>query len=299
MDVRPLQAALLKLRGTNELPASQFTDAQRKALNLFAQRTRAVICQQQGRGNVYRVKDTVVVDAHLSELSPQTPVSSDLPKRAQNIARARNSKAGKHKHDCYYPILKAIGNNVIWHEKKRGLTLHLSQRTRNLDAVSLKIEPNDAWCTPQDLWLVENQAPFDHVGWLPKRTNGTLCYYRGEIDGRLLEWLSNYPRASRIVHFPDYDGTGLLNFAKLYKALGDSCTFWLMPDWSRKLKHYGNNAIWRKNLDKFSAAVPQLPDYLTPLVQQMRQSGLALEQESVWLNPEKRNEAGLSCFFET
>ena len=85
------------------------------------------------------------------------------------------------------------------------------------------------------------------------------------------------------MHFPDYDGVGLANFSRLHALLGDACQFWLMPDWAQKLDQYGSTQLWRDTMRDFSAASPLLPDYLTPLAEQMRQSGRALEQEAVWL----------------
>jgi hypothetical protein len=53
MTDQALRAALLKLQGKSPLPASQFTAAQRNALDRFARQTGAVNCQRQGRGDVY------------------------------------------------------------------------------------------------------------------------------------------------------------------------------------------------------------------------------------------------------
>lgn len=50
-----------------------------------------------------------------------------------------------------------------------------------------------------------------------------------------------------------------------------------------EIDRYGSTQLWRDTLRDFACASPLLPDYLGPLVDQMRQSGRALEQESVWL----------------
>ena len=283
---RTLRAALLKLHGQQSLPASQFTAAQRSALDRFARQTGAVTCQRQGRGDVYRVSDPQLFDIHLSALSPQVemPATDDLPLRAQHIAHARGSKARNHQHDCYYPLLKAVGEKVLWRQGEHGRELPLSQLTHNFGAASLCIETGDTWQSGQPLWLVENQALFDRTDWLPDGTQATLLYYGGQLDGRLLAWLGLRPRASRVVLFPDYDGVGLTNFARLYAQLGDTCEYWLMPDWQSKLARYGSQRLWQDTFREFTSAVPQLPDYLCPLTEQMRQSGLALEQEAVWLS---------------
>jgi len=50
-----------------------------------------------------------------------------------------------------------------------------------------------------------------------------------------------------------------------------------------KLDRYGSTQLWRDTLRDFASASPLLPEYLGPLADQMRQTGRALEQESVWL----------------
>lgn len=283
---RTLRAALLKLHGQQSLPASQFTAAQRSALDRFARQTGAVTCQRQGRGDVYRVSDPQLFEIHLSALSPQVQMltADNLPLRAQHIAHARDSKARSHQHDCYYPLLKAVGDEVLWRQGEHGSELPLSQLTRDFGATSLRMEIEDAWHTRQPLWLVENQALFDRTDWLPAETRATLLYYGGQLDGRLLAWLARHPRASCVVLFPDYDGVGLANFARLYALLGDACECWLMPDWQIKLTRYGSQRLWQDTFREFTSAVSQLPDYLGALTEQMRQSGLALEQEAIWLS---------------
>ena len=285
MTEQALRAALLKLQGKSTLPASQFTAAQRMALDQFARRTGAVNCLRQGRGDVYSVCDQAVFDAHVSQLSPQVEpsIAEQLPLRAQHVAHARDSKARRHQHGSHYPLLKAVGDTVSWREVKRGAELPLSAATRDFGAASLSIQSDDAWHSEQALWLVENQALFDRTDWLPEGTQATLLYYGGQLDGRLLSWLGHRPRASQVILFADYDGVGLSNFARLREALGDACDFWLMPQWESKLARYGSVQIWRDTLRHFTTAVAQLPPSVRELTEQMQHLGMALEQEAVWL----------------
>ena len=285
MNDKVLLAALSKLHGKDALPASQFTVAQRNVLDQFARQTGAVSCQRQGRGDVYQITNQALFHTHLLALSPGLgSEDSDIPMRARLIAHARDSKAGAHQHENYYLLLKAVGNDVRWTEASRGVELPLTQSTRDFGVASLQIDSSDAWRSDNPLWLVENQALFDRTDWLPSGTVATLAYYGGQINNILLNWLGSRPRAGRVVHFPDYDGVGLGNFARLHAVLGDACEFWLMPDWTTKLARYGSAQLWRDTLPEFINASPRLPSYLAPLTQQMRQSGRALEQESVWLS---------------
>lgn len=285
MSDQALRAALLKLRDKGSAPASQFTPSQRNALDRFARQTGAVSCQRQGRGDVYGVCDLAVFETHLVGLSPQVEptLAEGLPLRAQHVAHARSSKARHHQHGTYYPLLKAVGDSVTWREGDTGAELALGAVSRDFGAATLCLQTDDAWTTDQALWLVENQALFDRTDWLPEGTHATLLYYGGQLDGRLLSWLRQRRRANRIILFPDYDGVGLANFARLYAALGDECECWLMPQWQHKLERYGSNALWRDTLRHFSAAVDRLPPDLRELTDLMQRSGLALEQEVVWL----------------
>jgi len=280
-----LRAALHKLHEQKTLAASHFTPAQRQALDRFGRQTGAVQCQRQGRGDVYRIAKAQILEQHLRALSPQFEMAAtdDLPLRAQNIAVSRDSKAGDHQHDSYYPRLKAVGKKVIWHNAERGCEHDLSRLSQDFGAASLRLERNDGWQTPYPLWLVENQALFDRTDWLPAATQATVLYYAGKLDGRLLAWLSTKPRASEVILFPDYDGVGLANFLRLHKALRGNCTFWLMPEWEKKLIRYGNARVWQKTLNEFPDPSTPLPDDLRPLAERMRERGLALEQEAVWL----------------
>lgn len=283
---RDLRRALLKLHQAPSLPASQFSDAQRRALDEFARQTKAVSCQPQGRGEIYRVSDQERFQIHLGALSPEPDKSviEDLPRRAQHIAQARNSKAGRHGHQGDYLLLKAVGEGLIWRADGGGHELPLSVLSRDFGAASLYVEPHDTWASDAPLWLIENQALFVRTDWLPADTQASLLYYGGQLDGRLLAWLGARPRAPLVVLFADYDGVGLANFARLYAQLGAGCEFWLMPDWQIKLARYGNPRLWQATLREFTRAAARLPDDLSCLVESMRQSGLALEQEAVWLH---------------
>ena len=178
MTEQALRAALLKLQGKSPLPASQFTAAQRGALDQFARQTGAVNCLRQGRGDVYSVCNQAVFDAHVTQLSPQVApsIAEQLPLRALHVAHARDSKARRHQHGLYYPLLKAVGDAVSWHEAERGVELALSAATRDFGAASLSIQSDDAWHSERALWLVENQALFDRTDWLPEGTQASLLY---------------------------------------------------------------------------------------------------------------------------
>ena len=292
---RPLADALSKLLATDSgLASSQFTTAQRSALDEFARKTQAVCLTPQGRGAFYRLIHRGVAEAHLLKWRPitQQDLPETLPLRAANVALYRNSKGTSASHAKQYLLFKSITDGARW-QNELGQTMDLPALSHLYGAAALAVETADGWHTDSPLWLVENQALFDDLRWLPSDASGTLCYYAGQISGGLLDWLSYRPRASRVILFPDYDGIGLQNFARLRERLGDACEFWLIPGWAELLNRLGNREIWLNNLVNFQEAVTRLQALnmspaLVDLCRSLQTAGLALEQESVFLTVDCR-----------
>ncbi len=180
-------------------------------------------------------------------------------------------------------LLKSLDRAVSWWSDEKGCVLALGQTTLDCGAAVLQISPQDDWYGDGELWLVENQALFDQLDWLPHSTGVSVAYYKGQVPGRLLDWLATRPRSPQVIHFPDYDGVGLANFTRLNKALQGDVDFWLMPDWQTKLCQFGSNELWRNTYRDFAATFEILPQVVRPLAELMQRHGLALEQESVWL----------------
>jgi hypothetical protein len=288
---RALIAALEKLvaNGT-DVPASALTAAQRATLNEFARTTGAVRTKPQGKGSVYQIVNLPLLQEHLKSLRPHCAedLLDSLPARAANIAQTRNSKGKGHRHGHYYLLIKPMGSNVVWHHED-GRMLDLSAVSAIAGAAALAIQADDAWYTEQPLWLVENQALFDRLDWIPQEAEGTITYYGGQIHGQLLNWLAARCRTPELIFFPDYDGVGLLNYAKLLETACCPCSFWLIPDWKMLLQKYGNHFVWQNTLSDFHAALPRLQaakmtDKVQELCFALSTSGLALEHEAIWLS---------------
>ena len=282
--------------------ASAFTALQRRALEDLSRSTGALQLKPEGRGSVYEVVNVEVLTTHLRALRPNQASEIDpaLPRRAANIAQSRSSKGRSHGHALHYLLVKSITEGVIWRGKfpkveekqetkeQHGRAFDLSQATGTAGAAVLAITEDDGWWSDEPLWLVENQALFDRLDWLPPDAQGTVAYYAGQLPGRLLKWLACRPRASEVIVFPDYDGVGLLNYARLLEVCASPTRFWLMPDWTRLLTTYGSHTVWRSTQSDFEVAVARLeaakaPQEVMAMCTALRAQGLALEHESVWL----------------
>lgn len=287
---RALADALDKLlAGQGSAAVTLFTPAQRRELDVFARQTGALRRLAQGRGASYQLSDTALAQAHLDALRPVAQAQLDplLPARARHIARMRNSKGGSHGHGTGYLLLKAAGPDVTW-QRGDGGSIDIGAATQRAGVAGLAFSPADGWHSAQPVWLVENQALFDRLDWLPAGAHGSVVYYGGQLSNLLLDWLAQRPRTPRIMFFPDYDGVGLLNYCRLLEAAQCECEFWLMPGWIELLRKYGSNSVWQNTRKQFDAALARLEQRgmgpeLGQLCQALSLHGLALEHEAVWL----------------
>lgn len=291
---RTLLSALRRLRDADnqQLAASELTPGQRRALDEFRIRTGAVRQQRQGRGLIYRITNPVVIEQHYTELVPMESeaIDADLPIRSANIARTRSSKSGQHTHDRAYLLLKGT-EGAHW-VRDDGESYALDEHTQILGAGALTMGQGiqDDWTTSGELWLVENQAVFDRLDWLPSDNIASVAWYRGQLQNALIDWLAARQRASRIVFFPDYDGVGLQNYLKLKRRLKSQASFWFMPDWELKLQRLGSNDLWNKTVSEFKSVLAQIEQNmcavepaLMNLIRHMQRNGVALEQEAVFI----------------
>lgn len=289
---RALADALEKLlAASGRAAASLFTPTQRRELDLFARQTNALRLITQGSGASYQLLDAALARMHLQTLRPVAEIALDagLPQRANNVAHMRDSKGRGHAHGTAYLLLKAIGPGATW-QRGDGAHLDVSAGTAIAGAMTIAIAPDDDWFTPGPIWLVENQALFDRLDWLPAEAEGTVLYYGGQMSNLLLAWIAKRSRASRLEFFPDYDGVGLHNYARLLQHVQVDLplSFWLMPNWRERLAQFGNNDLWQRTYKDFTAAIDKLrasgaaPEVMA-LCQAMADHGLALEHEAVWL----------------
>ncbi|MGR5067227.1 DUF7281 domain-containing protein [Vibrio alfacsensis] len=274
----------------DSVAGSTLTPAQKKQLDEYSRKTQSVQVTPKGRGVVYGILDIDVVKVTLEQLAPNQNVPTSAPQRAVNIASTRSSKQGRVGHDVTYVLAKTVAN-PLW-EVSGVLTEHLNSATEEFGVFSLEVggERNRDLNTHHSIWLVENQALFDRLDWLPNNEPTTVIWYRGQLHNKLIEWLSVPERATMVYFFADYDGVGLNNYRRLKERLEDRTEFWMMPKWKELLVRYGQNALWVDTTREFesfernSQRLLEQSAQIRDLVIEMKRRGLALEQEAVWLS---------------
>jgi len=283
---QPLLRALVALSEApdGELLSGQLTKAQREALGPFRSRSGCISTRRQGSGLVYVVKDPDRLMAEINEISPGRGMDlSCTPARARNIALHRDSKAGLSRMGVDYLPIKAVGSGVAWLAPSQELALSCIPAPH---AAFLAISPQSQWASDKPLLLVENRELFDVLDWVPADFHGTIACYPGEAPGWLQIWLKEKPRASNILHFPDYDGVGLSTFIKLRQASLAPVDLYLPTNWKYLLGRFGSRTIYKNTLARFESVFSELcaaGPGCAALALELRRTGLALEQETVLL----------------
>jgi len=281
---------LERLLSAGELPASEVPRGIRSEIENWGERTGCLSRRRQGRGVVLVVTKSVILDNALRQLGSGDK-HPEAPMRARNLEQYRDTKIGNSQHDTRYYLLKGIGEGVRAVKKGGGEVLDLSAWTAVMGCVGFALgESSEAWTSAEPILLVENQSVFDDTQWLPKGWRGLLLYYQGELSRQLVEWLGRCHFGS-LTLFPDYDGVGLQNFARL-KAEAPHAQWHWQEGWEQALERCGNSTLWgrgeqRKSVDVLWArwASEGWPDpKFRELMERMRQKGMMLEQEWVHLS---------------
>lgn len=276
---------LKKLLDQREISSSSIPKTVREKLELWGIQTGAIRVIRKGRGSVYKVENSTVIENNIGTDSENKLEPKSL--RADNLSKYRDTKTGESRHHTTYYLAKAIGSSVTW--KSIEGTVNLTEITKQLGCFSIPVGENEKAGIKSDypLLLVENQALFDYVSWIDPNWRGILLYYAGNISDRLLSWLVN-TKFSKITIFPDYDGIGLNNYSRLKDEIPTSNWYWV-EGWNTALTRYGSDLLWqkeeqRKQVDTLSKRwnSESYPDIqLKELINQMRIEGKMLEQEWV------------------
>lgn len=281
---------LERLLAAGSIPRSEVPKGIQKDLEEWGERTGCLRLVREGRGAALRVVSPEILQNALSRLGSDEDHSLS-PLRAQNLARYRDTKVGSSGHDSVYYLIKGVGGGVQAATGRGKGTVSLSDITQALGCATLALSGGETpgWVCSEEILLVENQAVFDDLSWLPEGWHGVVLYYQGELSSKLIAWLTR-SQFQRVTLFPDYDGVGLQNFARLRQSLPHSQWYW-HQGWEVALERFGNPALWRrgeqqKRVDdlwvKFE--VEGWPDpQIRDLVDRMRRLGVMLEQECVLL----------------
>lgn len=165
----------------------------------------------------------------------------DLPQRAANIARSRNSKRGESTHANQPVLLK-------WFSPDFAHPLLTATNRYGMVGVTSDKLPVLPW--PDNWWLltVENWEPFANCRYEPAMETVIVVYLGGNVSETVLQSLASIPvMPTRALHFGDYDWSGLqiwqraqrwISKLKIYAPPGLETLFqkYAQPDLASKQK---------------------------------------------------------------
>lgn len=134
--------------------------------------------------------------------------------------------------------------------------------------------------------LIENPAlfhAFEDLG-----LNVPLAIgYGGVCSNRLLSWLADSARnGAQVLHLPDYDPTGLAEFLRIHRRLGEAVQLHIPADLKAVFERYSDRSLLNKS--RSQQQLLKLRDATHPAVRQIvafiEEMNAGLEQEALLLN---------------
>lgn len=174
------------------------------------------------------------VEANYPLLDPLA--TTELPARSQNITRRRNSKAGQTTHDVQPIMLK-------WFDPDP--TVPLAHLTRQYGLVGLTSDRlnNLNLSRPWRLLTVENWESFYTLDYPEPTSLIVAVYLGGQVSEVILTALVHLnPPPSQLLHFGDYDWTGLAIFQRIQTAF-PAATLYVPANIETLFQRHGNRKL--------------------------------------------------------
>lgn len=207
----PPPAWMLRLARDGSVPRSQVTSDSQWALE---QTVALGLAAEEVQGSRRRVvaRDRLALERWLADTYPAA-IKIALPgRRAGNIARARDSKAGVSTHDVQSLLLR-------WFDADS--TAPLAQLTERFGLVGLTTDRMAELPLPAvwTLLTIENWESFLAADYRSCTGTVVVVYTGGNIAGATLQALMALHPPQHAIHFGDYDWAGLAIYRRLRGAV--------------------------------------------------------------------------------
>jgi hypothetical protein len=197
---------------------------------------------------------------------------SQQKRRAKNIANKRNSKSGKTTHQIQPILLKWFDSDLttLWSRltKQCGVVGITSDRLAQL-------RPPSGW----RLLTVENWESFYTLNYAESTFTIIAVYLGGHVSDVTLKALSQLtPTPSGILHFGDYDWTGLTIFQRI-KTFFPRTTLYIPENLEELFRTFGGRELIEKQLPLSTSDLSN--ENYQSIVELIREYNAGLEQEIV------------------
>jgi hypothetical protein len=211
---------------------------------------------------------------------PNLAVAAELSSRAQGVARFRDSKTFAS--DTPEIIcIRAWSDAAL---RKQGQPAGAVQATAQHGLFSFLLQED--YSLHETCALVENPAVFIQIERLHLPIGLAIWSRRGRASTRLVDWLaaSAAPDFS-LLHLPDYDPVGLLEFTRLHTRLGSRVKLHLPEDLAERFARFSTRAILRKHNNRAMLAALRGASLaeVRQVVELIDRNNACLEQEALLL----------------
>lgn len=193
-----VRALIRLLSSTGRVPTSEFSASERSALVEFSRSNGGLRLVMVGRKSDYAITNRAALERHINQLHPGAWVPrSDVPAVPSAASTTAADGGG-----VFYLLLKAVSPDACWTDGASAppRTLQIASQQQCAGVAALALRHDDAWRSEGVLWIVEHQAQFDTIDWLPVGATGTLAYCVAPAQAGLRQWLAHSRRASEVRH---------------------------------------------------------------------------------------------------
>lgn len=239
-----------------------------------------VAWEKSGSGRRLAIYDTSAFTKFLSSRFPEkeNAVATE-PLRIQGVARFRDSKA-----------LRGTGEEFVfvrgWQDGvllRNGRPVPVTDGTREYGVFAFVLHPDSPYTLTGKVATVENPTAFSKFERLG--TNLPLAIYlRGCLSKRLLNWLQREVGSGlEIIHFGDYDPSGLREYLGLRSLFGEQVQLYLPSNLSELFRRYSKRKLLEQR--KSQAILQDLrkikDSSVQAIVSLMDETNAGLEQEAL------------------
>ena len=243
-----------------------------------------VVEEKSGAGRCLVVRDDAALRLFYAGRYPNAEIFNDAPSRIAGVARFRDSKALTNNASEIVCVRAWKDGSLL----RDGAPVDAVAATEEHGVFAFTLTDHPSAYTLRGVCaLVESPVVFTLI----ERLNLPLdlvLYGRGRISGRLLDWLAQMdPRDCSLIHLPDYDPTGLNEFARLRARLGSRVVLHLPYDLGSRFAEFSKRSlVGDPHNQSVLRNLRQSPDpAIRAVLKFIDEHNAGMEQEALLLNP--------------
>ena len=225
-----------------QMPNSSCSAALRRALRPLLD-SGVVVEEKAGGGRRLVVRNVTTLRDFSRSHFPEVSTDPELGTRTAGVARFRDSKSFPSDTPEVITTRVWAGNALL----KGGGPVPAASATLEHGVFSFLLREKTPYSLHGPCALVENPQVFTHFERLRLPVSLVIWISRGRASTLLVEWLAAMQAPDfTLLHLPDYDPVGLLEFERLRARLGARVNLHLPDDLSQRFADFPNRRILEK-----------------------------------------------------